>query len=63
MWIKRHDLTRATVAERLGISRKYLDYLCREERRPSLEVASRIERLTEGEVDAAYLARLPKYEG
>ena len=60
-WIKRHSLTRAIVASRLGISRKYLDHLCREQRRPSLELASKIERLTDGEINGAYLAKLPKY--
>jgi DNA-binding transcriptional regulator YdaS (Cro superfamily) len=54
---------RAKVAKRLGIGRTYLDRLCRGERRPSLELAAEIERLSSGEVTAADLAKLPPHVG
>ena len=52
---------RAKVASQLGIGRTYLDRLCRAERRPSLELATEIERLSSGYVTAAELAKLPPH--
>jgi hypothetical protein len=59
-WIDDHKLDRGEVAARLGIGRTYLDKLCREEGRPSLEIAIAIEKLTSGAVPAAdWLRVLP----
>ena len=52
-WIDSQKLDRGGVAARLGIGRTYLDKLCREEARPSLELAVAIEKLTAGAVPAA----------
>ena len=60
-WIVARKRTRAQVAEQLGISVPFLGHICREVRRPSLDLAVRIERLTEGEVSVAYLAGLPEH--
>jgi hypothetical protein len=60
-WIDAQKLERGVVAGRLGIARNYLDKLCREEARPSLELAVAIERLTDGGVPAAdWLRVLPR---
>lgn len=51
------------MADKLGIARNYLDKLCREEARPSLELAVAIEKLTGGAVLAAdWLRVLPRSE-
>jgi hypothetical protein len=52
-WIDTQKLERGQVAARLGIGRTYLDKLCREEARPSLELAVAIEKFTGGAVPAA----------
>jgi transcriptional regulator with XRE-family HTH domain len=59
-WIESSGMTRTKVAEKLGISRQYLDQFCREERRPSLKIAMEIERITDKKVSASYLSGLPK---
>jgi hypothetical protein len=62
-WIDSQKLERGVVAGRLGIARNYLDKLCREEARPSLELAVAIEKLTGGAVPAAdWLRVLPRSE-
>jgi hypothetical protein len=54
-------LDRGVVADRLRIARNYLDKLCREEARPSLELAIAIEKFTLGDVAAAdWLRVLPR---
>lgn len=59
-WIDAQKLERGVVADRLGIGRNYLDKLCREEARPSLELAVAIEKFTGGAVPAAdWLRVLP----
>lgn len=45
--------TQAAWAERIGISRPYLNALMKRAKTPSLPVALRIERLTEGAVPAS----------
>jgi transcriptional regulator with XRE-family HTH domain len=60
-WIKKAGLTRREVAERLGLDRRTVDNLCREARRPSLELAVEIEKLTKGKVPISYLVALPKH--
>jgi hypothetical protein len=60
LWIKRSGMTRLDAAKALVIGRKYLDNLCREIRRPSLELAVRIDELTGHQVPLSYLVKLPK---
>lgn len=60
--IEQSALSRQSVAEQLGISRKFLDNICREVRRPGPALAERIERLTRGSVSVAYLMALPKHD-
>ena len=59
-WIEESGKTRQDVADELGISRPFLDHICREARRPGLEVAVKIERLTRGKVSLAYLVSLSR---
>jgi transcriptional regulator with XRE-family HTH domain len=56
-------MTRAELAERLGISRPHADFICRGARRPSLELALAIEKLTDGAVPAASWTGVPKHSG
>jgi transcriptional regulator with XRE-family HTH domain len=49
---------RASVAEELGVSRVYLDRICREQRRPSLTLAAAIEKLTGGKIKMALWAEV-----
>ena len=62
LWIKKSGKSRLEVAGALGISRKYLDNICREIRRPSLEIALKIEKLTGREIPMSYLGALPRHE-
>ena len=52
--------TRTAWAERLGVSKSYLSDLLNGNRQPSLDVAVRIERLTNGAVPAASWIALPE---
>jgi transcriptional regulator with XRE-family HTH domain len=56
-------MTRDDLAERLGVTRPYVDHLCRGGRRPSLELAFKIEKLTRGEVAAASWTAVPAHSG
>lgn len=60
-WIVDRGKTRDQAASQLGISKSYLHNLCRNVRRPSLDLALRIERFTGGEIPAAWWARAPKH--
>ena len=51
--------TRSAWADRLGISKSFLSDLLNGNRTPSLELAVRIERMTEGAVPAACWIPLP----
>jgi len=62
-WIVEHGRDREEVATKLGVDRRHLDHICREARRPSLELALKIERLTRGVVPLAYLVTIPKHSG
>ena len=53
-WIDGVGLKRLEFAVKVGISRVYLDQLCRDEKRASLKVAFAIQRETNGAVPAAY---------
>jgi transcriptional regulator with XRE-family HTH domain len=52
-WIDASGMTRDDVAVKLGVSRTYLDKLCRGQHRPGLAMAFRIEKLTRGEIAAS----------
>jgi hypothetical protein len=59
-WIdKAREGDRDGVAQGLHISRVYLDRLCRGERRPSLAVATAIEKMTHRKIRATHWATLP----
>ena len=57
-WLKEHGINREDLAKQLGVNRRHLDHLAREDRRPSLELAIKIERLTDGEISAAYFLQV-----
>jgi DNA-binding transcriptional regulator YdaS (Cro superfamily) len=54
-------MTRREVADRLGLAETSLNRLCRGVRRPSIEVAFAIEKLTKGKVPAAYWQKVPPH--
>jgi transcriptional regulator with XRE-family HTH domain len=56
-------MTRDELAERLGLSRSHADAICRGARRPSLELALAIEKLTSGAVPAWLWTSVPKHSG
>jgi hypothetical protein len=60
-WIDEAGKSRDEVAARLVIGRTYLDSLCRAERRPSLELAVEIEKLTNGAVPVEVWTRVPAH--
>jgi len=49
-WLDENEVTREEFAAKLDVTRPYLDKLCRGDRRPSLEIALLVEKLTKGEV-------------
>jgi DNA-binding transcriptional regulator YdaS (Cro superfamily) len=51
--IIRSGKSRAAWAAELGISKSYLSHLANGDRQPSLEIAAKIERLTNGAIPAA----------
>lgn len=59
MWLDEHEISRAEFAEELGVSRTYLDRLCRRERRPSLELAVKIEEHTD--IPVSYWQSVPRH--
>ncbi len=60
-WLLKAGADRYAVAEELEISRRHLDNLAREDRRPSLALAIKIEQLTRGEVTAAFLSSIKRH--
>lgn len=61
-WVdERSGRTREQVAKALGIEKPSIDRLCRGGRRPSLDLAIKIERLTEGAVPAASWQKVPPH--
>jgi transcriptional regulator with XRE-family HTH domain len=61
LWLVASALDREVVAEKLGISRRYLDHIAREDRRPSLAVAAKIEKLTGGAIPTTYFAAVQRH--
>ncbi len=62
-WIDRSGMTRREFAEKLDLAETSLNRLCRRERRPSLELAFAIEKLTKGAIPASYWQAVPKHSG
>lgn len=60
-WIEAHGWSRQRLADELGIVRGSVDRLCSGLRRPSLELALKIEALTEGAVPVSYWAEIPAH--
>ena len=60
-WIDARELTREQVAQRLEIGRTYLDKLCRAQSRPSLELALKIDKMTDGAVPATDWLKVPPH--
>lgn len=58
--IRNSGVSRGEWAARLGVSKSYLSELEHGKKRPSLEIAVEIERLTEGAVPAASWVPEPK---
>ena len=52
-WIDESGRTREQVAKLLGIPKPSLDRICRDDKRPNLDLAFRIERVTAGKIPAA----------
>ena len=49
-YLFKHRKTQTEMAKQLGVSTNHLSQIVRNERRPSIELAIKIEKLTEGEV-------------
>ena len=60
-WIDKSGKDREETARALGITRPHVDRLCRNARRPDLELAVQIERLTKGEVTVASWLKVPAH--
>lgn len=60
-WLDAAGMTRYEFAERLELSRSHADAICRGVRRPSLELAFAIEKLTKGAVPASVWTSVPKH--
>lgn len=60
-WLDRTGKSRQELADELGIARSHVDRLCRGDRRPSLELALDIEKLTDGAVAASEWASVPRH--
>ena len=61
VWIEEQGWSRDQLAQKLGILRTSADRLCSGARRPSLELAVKIEKLTAGGVPASYWTRVPAH--
>jgi transcriptional regulator with XRE-family HTH domain len=61
LWLDAAGITRDALAKQLELARGYVDLICSGSRRPSLEVALRIEKLTRGAVPASSWLTAPKH--
>jgi transcriptional regulator with XRE-family HTH domain len=61
-WVDEHGWTRQRLADELGITLVSAARLCSGSRRPSLEMAVKIEDLTEGAVPVRYWIQIPAHE-
>ncbi len=60
-WLDSSSMTRYDLAERLGVARGHVDKICNGERRPSLDLAVAIEKLTSGAVPVTYWTSVPRH--
>ena len=61
-WLDRHGITREQAAKKLEVARRHIDRLCTGERRPDLELAVKIEDMTEGKFHPRYwIKAAPKH--
>lgn len=61
VWIDERGWTRQQLAHELGIVLSTAARLCNGERRPSLELALQIEKLTEGAIPVSYWTQIPAH--
>jgi DNA-binding XRE family transcriptional regulator len=61
IWLEDNQIDRERLADTLGINRRHIDHIAREDRRPSLGLALKLERLTGGYVGVAYFAQIPSH--
>ena len=59
LWLDEHEIDRAQLAGALGVNRRHIDHIAREDRRPSLALALKLEQLTGGRVGVDYFAQIP----
>ena len=60
-WLRDKGWSRDVLAEKLKISRQTVDRLCRGARRPGLDLALRIEKLTDTAVPVASWSSVPAH--
>ena len=60
-WLDSAGMSRDALSERLGVGRTYVDKMCRGERRPSLDLAVAIEKLTDGAVPVSVWTKVPPH--
>jgi DNA-binding XRE family transcriptional regulator len=60
-WLEEHRIERSAFASKLGITTEYLYRLCRNSRRPSLELALKIESVTNGKISSTYWVKTPPH--
>ncbi len=61
LWIDQQYNSREEAAQNMGIARTSLDRLCRNERRPSIDLALRIAELSEGRIPVSYWRDVPRH--
>ena len=59
LWLDANEIDREQLAGALGINRRHIDHIAREDRRPSLGLALKLEELTGGRVGVDYFAQIP----
>jgi DNA-binding transcriptional regulator YdaS (Cro superfamily) len=60
-WIDASGKTRREVAEHLGLAETSLNRLCNGARRPGIELAFAIEKLTKGKIPAEFWRKIPPH--
>ncbi len=61
IWIRESGQTRDDVAKLLGMHRNSLDSICREDRRPSFDIALEIVKMSKGAVTLEDLVKIPRH--
>lgn len=61
VWVDEHGWTRQQLADELGITLASAARFCSDARRPSLEMAVKIEDLTQGAVPVRYWIQIPAH--